>query len=193
MPVARVVIVTEGTRTEPEYFKIFVRIHGARTVEVVPIGLGGDPRKVVERAIIELSELRKDSLGGKDSAWAVYDRDEHPRFAEAKDLALAHGVGLAVSNPCFELWGVFHYRDLNAQVGRHDCQRLLSESCPAYSLRKGKLFNDAEVIENNYLAAVERGHASLVRRTQEGDPEGNPSTSVHQLTEHIKNVASSSK
>lgn len=189
MPVARVVIVTEGTRTEPEYFKIFVRIHGARTVEVVPIGLGGDPKKVVQRAIVELKKLRKDPLGGKDSVWAVYDRDERSRLAEAKDMALANGVGLAVSNPCFELWGVFHYHDLNAQMDRRDCQRLLSQSCPAYSLHKGKLFNDAEVIENNYPAAVRRGRASLVHRTREGDPEGNPSTSVHQLTEHIKSVA----
>ena len=88
MPVARVVIVTEGTRTEPEYFKIFVRIHGARTVEVVPIGLGGDPRKVVERAIIELSELRKDPLGGKDSVWAVYENSSTTRKSSRTTILL---------------------------------------------------------------------------------------------------------
>ena len=187
MPAARVVIVTEGARTEPEYFKTFVRIHSAPTVEIIPIGLGGDPRKVVDRAITELRNLRQDAhISRKDSVWAVFDRDEHPRFAEAKNLALAHGVGLAVSNPCFELWGVFHYRDLDAPMRRQNCQRLLSENCPSYSLHGGKLFNDAEVIEKNYPDAVERGRASLIRRTQEGDPKGNPSTSVHRLTEHIK-------
>ena len=77
MPAARVVIVTEGARTEPEYFKTFVRIHSAPTVEVIPIGLGGDPRKVVDQAITELRNLRQDAhISRKDSVWAVFDRDE---------------------------------------------------------------------------------------------------------------------
>ena len=104
-PAARTIIVTEGERTEPEYLKAFVRIHGVKAAEV--IGVGEEPRAVVERAISERSKLRKDPLGRHDTVWAMFDRDEHPRFAEAKNLALAHGVQLAVSNPCFELWGVF--------------------------------------------------------------------------------------
>lgn len=185
-PAARTIIVTEGERTEPEYLKTFVRIHDVKAAVI--IGGGGDPRAVVERAISERSKLRKDSLGRHDTVWAVFDRDEHPRFAEAKNLALAHDVKLAVSNPCFELWGVFHYRDCDAHVDRRKCQRLLEQNCSAYSVRSGKLFNDEKVIRENYSAAVQRGKVSLIRREEEGKPHGNPSTSVHCLTECIINA-----
>lgn len=185
-PAARTIIVTEGERTEPEYLKTFVRIQGVKTAVV--IGVGGDPRAVVERAMSERSKLRKDSLGRYDTVWAMFDRDEHPRFAEAKNLAEEHGVQLAVSNPCFELWGVFHYRDWDAHVDRRECQRLLTQNCPIYSARAGKLFNDEKVIRENYSAAVQRGKDSLIRREKEGDPHGNPSTSVHCLTECIINA-----
>ena len=185
LPAARIVIVTEGQKTEPEYLRTFAGIHGTKTVEVIPIGIGGEPRAVVKRAVDELRQVKRDSLGKRDSVWAVFDRDEHPRFYEAKDLASAHGVRLAISNPCFELWGIFHYQDLDAPMDRHKCQRILEESCPTYSASGSKLFADQEAIRENHPLAVERGKNSLIRREEEDDPEGNPSTSVHLLTEHI--------
>ena len=186
-PAARIVIVTEGQRTEPEYLKSFVSIHGAKAVDV--IGIRGDPKTVVRRAVEELQEVNKDSLGKLDSVWAVFDRDEHVRFNEAKDLASAHGVRLVISNPCFELWGIFHYQNRDAFVGRHECQRILEEHCSTYSASSGKLFNDKEAIRKNYPSAVERGKRSLIRRMEEGDPEGNPSTAMHLLTEHIEKAS----
>ena len=185
-PAARIIIVTEGQRTEPAYLRNFAGIHGARTVEVIPIGIGGEPKTVVRRAIDELRKVKRDSLGRRDSVWAVFDRDEHPRFYEAKNLASAHGVRLALSNPCFELWGIFHYRDWDAPVDRRECQRILEKDCSTYSVAGGKLFVDQEVILQSYASAVERGRRSLIRRREEGDPpEGNPSTAMHMLTEHI--------
>ena len=188
-PAARIVIVTEGQKTEPEYLKNFARIHGAKTVEVIPIGIGGEPKAVVRRAIDVLRRVNKDSLGGRDSVWAVFDRDEHPRFYEAKDLASAHGIQLAISNPCFELWGIFHYQDRDAFVDRHECQRILAEHCSTYSASGSKLFIDQEAIRKNHPSAVERGKRSLIRRKEEGNPEGNPSTAMHLLTEHIEEAS----
>lgn len=185
-PAARIIIVTEGQRTEPEYLKNFADIHGAKTVEVIPIGIGGEPKTVVKRAIDELRKVKKDSLGSRDSVWAVFDRDEHPRFYEAKNLASAHGVQLALSNPCFELWGIFHYRDWDAYVDRHECQRILEENCSTYFAGGGKLFIDREAIRKNHPSAVARGKRSLIRRSEEGNPEGNPSTAMHLLMEHIE-------
>lgn len=188
-PAARIVIVTEGQRTEPEYLKSFARIHSAKTVEVIPIGIGGEPKAVVRRAIDELRKMNRDSLGRRDSVWAVFDRDEHPRFYEAKDLASAHGIRLALSNPCFELWGIFHYRDWDASVSRHECQHILEEHCSTYSASGRKLFIDQEAIWENHSSAVERGKRSLIRRIEEGNPEGNPSTAMHLLAEHIEKAS----
>lgn len=190
-PAARIVIVTEGQRTEPEYLKNFARIHSAKTVEVIPIGIGAEPKAVVRRAVDELQKVKKDPLRRHDSVWAVFDRDEHQRFYEAKDLASAHGVRLALSNPCFELWGIFHYRDWDASVDRHECQHILEEHCSTYSSSGSKLFIDQEAIRENHYSAVERGKKSLIRRREEDDPEGNPSTAMHLLTEHIEKASKS--
>ena len=188
LPAARIVVVAEGASTEPTYLKVFSLVHGSPSVRVVLIGGVGDPRAVVERAIKEKGELKADTLAGRDSVWAMFDRDAHARFDEARDLARGNSIPLAVSNPCFELWAVFHYRDHDAPIDRHACQRMLRRLCPSYRERRGKVFDDPGVIENGYPNAVERAGSSLARREAEGVAGGNPSTTVHCLTEHIRRL-----
>ena len=183
---ARIVVVSEGVSTEPAYLKAFNRFHGSRSAGLVTIGVGGDPRAVVERAIEESMKLKNDPLAARDSIWAMFDRDIHARFDEAKDLARGNRIPLAVSNPCFELWGILHYQDQDAPLGRHECQRKLGELCPDYRAGGGKVFDDPEAIERRYPVAVERANVSVERRDEEGAPGGNPSTTIHLLTEHIR-------
>ena len=184
-PAARVVIVTEGAVTEPKYLRSFNSVHTENSIKLVIRPVGGDPRRVVDRAVQEKRALRGDSLAIQDTVWAVFDRDIHPRFDEAVDMARANGVRLAVSNPCFEIWGVFHYRDFDAPVNRHECQSELANLCKSYSTGGSKVFDDSEAIGQGYSDAVARARNSCKRRREEGDPEGNPSTRVHLLTEHI--------
>ena len=183
---ARIVVVTEGASTEPTYLKVFSRSYGHQSLRLVPIGGVGDPRAVVERAIEESEKLKGDPLAGRDSVWAMFDRDAHARFDEAKDLARGNGIPLAVSNPCFELWAVFHYRDHDAPIDRHACQQMLRELCPGYRKKGGKVFDDWNAIENGYPNAVERAESSLARREAEGVAGENPSTTVHRLTEYVR-------
>lgn len=186
-PAARIVIVTEGESTEPAYLRTFGRVCGEPSAvrpKIIPAA--GDPRAVVERAIVELRKLRGDKLASRDSVWAMFDRDEHPRFAEAKILARDNGISMAISNPCFELWGIFHYRDYDAPLDRHESQRQLARLCSTYVSDRGKLFDDPEIIRDNYADARQRAETSLTRRLEEGTPEGNPSTTVHRLTERIR-------
>ena len=175
------IVVTEGENTEPQYIYEFARIHRAPNARVV--GTGFDPQGVVEKAV----EL-KESLGrdAKAHVWAVFDRDDHPRFDQALRLAQQTGINVAVSNPCFEIWAVFHYRDHAGPIKAHGCQRLLEQLCESYQKGSGKLFKDADVIRTKHDAAVQRGKQSLHDREKEGDPRGNPSTSMHVLMESIR-------
>ena len=186
-PARRVVVVTEGASTEPGYLRAFeqlcrdqepVRLHLIRGV--------GAPRTVVDRAAEELKKSKRDRLGARDSVWAMFDRDEHARFEDAKDKARGNGISLAVSNPCFELWAIFHYQECDAPLHRHECQRMLEKLCPTYDRRGSKSFADPGVIASGYRAAVERAKNSLERRAEEDAPGGNPSTTVHELTEHLR-------
>ena len=197
-PALRIVVVSEGKVTEPGYLKVFFdRLHGDQSSARLVLRKGvGDPRAVVERAIKESKELRHNRLGGRDTVWAMFDRDEHPRFAQAKDMARGNRrnrIRFAISNPCFELWGILHYQECDAPLDRHECQKKLGELCPGYSNKKGKIFDDPEVIESKYQDAVGRAENALTRRREEGDPEGNPSTTVHRLTEHILEVVERSR
>jgi hypothetical protein len=54
-----------------------------------------------------------------DEVWCVFDVDEHPKLAEARDQANANGIQLAVSNPCFELWLLLHFQEHRAHAGGH--------------------------------------------------------------------------
>ena len=145
-PAARIVVVTEGGSTEPAYLRVFGRIYGepsAVRLNIIPAA--GDPRAVVERAITELRKLRGDKLASKDTVWAMFDRDEHPRFDEARIMARDNGISMAISNPCFELWGIFHYRDYDAPLDR-PCQppcripiaQVLHRSCQSRERRPGR-------------------------------------------------------
>ena len=187
LPTARVVVCTEGEVTEIKYLKAFCRSCVGPRVRLVPIPVGREPRAVVERAIEEKSRVARDTLADRDSFWAMFDRDAHLRYAEAKDLAWGNRIQLAVSDPCFELWGILHYQNQDGPVDRHECQRKLETLCDGYSRREGKVFSDLTAITENYADAVNRAKRLLVRREEEGIPEGNPSSTVHLLTEHIRN------
>ena len=108
-------------------------------------------------------------------------------------MAHGNGIRLAISDPCFELWGILHYQECNASLDRHECQNKLGEWCPGYSKKKRKVFDDPKVIEHNYRDAVGRAENALTRRREEGRPEGNPSTTVHRLTEYILEVVEQSR
>ena len=108
-------------------------------------------------------------------------------------MAHGNGIRLAISNPCFELWGILHYQECNASLDRHECQKKLGVLCPSYSNKKGKVFDDPEVIESKYRDAVGRAENSRIRRREEGNRWGNPSTTVHRLTEHILEIVEQSR
>ena len=185
-PAARIVVATEGKVTEPEYLKAFNRIYENPSAQIALIPVGGDPGTVVERAIEEKENSKHDPLAKHDTYWAMFDRDSHPRYEEARDLTRGNGILLATSNPCFELWGVLHYQEQNAPIDRRECQRKLEKLCPDYNASGGKTFGDRQTIGQSYPKAVERSSDSLQRRENEGSPGGNPSTTVHHLTESIR-------
>lgn len=114
----RFLIVCEGEKTEPNYFRAF-RVPG-RVVDVE--GIGGDPMTVVDEAL----RLRRN--GEYEQVWCVFDRDSFAvnRFVGAITRAQAKGMQVAYTNEAFELWYLLHFDYVDSGVPRAEYARLLA-------------------------------------------------------------------
>ena len=173
----------EGTVTEPQYIDVFRQWFGHRNARLQMVRGAGDPCSVVERAIEELDKLTNDALAGQDTVWVMFDRDTHPGFQEARNRASSVGIRFAVSNPCFELWGILHFQDQNAHLDQRECQRVLEELCSQYNRRSNKVFASEELVRTGSAIAATRARRLLDLHNRNGTPGGCPSTTVHELLE----------
>lgn len=192
-PKLKIVIVSEGKRTEPSYFDDFARLSRNGLVKVETVGLGAVPLSVVIRATEEYGKLKRlarkqgDSFANTFEIWAVFDRDEHVKFNEAIQQAEAHKIKVAYSNPCFEIWGLMHYRAVDGHIDRHPAQRELHTVHPSYHHDDNPVLDVVSLQGEPYKTALKNAQCALIRREEEGDLRGNPSTTVHLLAEQIKN------
>lgn len=155
-----VLIVTGGRCTEPAYFNGLARVHRAR----VKVRQKTDsPEKLVRYAKSIFTEDEYDSM------WCVVDVDEFDIEA-ARAEADRQGVGLVVSDPCFELWLVLHFADHRGHIdsGKAAC-KLLAKHLPGYDKKL------------DYAAFDDRVEVAIKRAKEL--PAGNPSTDVWRLVE----------
>jgi hypothetical protein len=167
-------------------------MHALIDIEVTPAA--GVPYTIAESAA-ELSRqnrrAKRNSYEKRDEIWAAFDRDAHPRYEEAIALCHAHGVNVARSNPCFEVWLILHEQDYDKPDGRHSVQAHLQSLRPEYDPNRGKTPNCVDLITR--IKEAERRAAVLCsRRENEGAPFGAASTTVHLLTQRIRTAAEES-
>lgn len=107
--VRRILVVTEGTRTEPQYVEglsNYLRSKGSTAV-VKTVDVGKDPLKVVKKCLEKRDEARRT---GKDfdECVCLVDVDQHQSLPAAVELAEQESVLLLVSNLKFEVWLRWH-------------------------------------------------------------------------------------
>lgn len=110
----RVLIVCEGTKTEPQYLRellddLDIRPH----VVCVAPNDGTSPKSVVSHALA-LYEKNDKAGDAFDQVYCVFDRDNHTTFDDTvqkiKDLTAAGKPFVAItSTPCFEVWLLLHF------------------------------------------------------------------------------------
>ncbi|MGL4820333.1 MAG: RloB family protein [Bacilli bacterium] len=169
-----ILIVCEGKKTEPNYFKSF------ELAEVRVIGLGANTVSLVTKAI----ELKAD--GEYDQVWCVFDRDSFKtgQFYRAIMLAEQNGMQTAYSNEAFELWYVLHFDYLDTAITRVEYQKRLTRL-----LGKKYQKNDTEMYDLllHHRENALKNAKNLMRKYESGsNPEHNkPSTTVHLLVEEL--------
>lgn len=106
-----IVVFCEGEASEPDYIKGLKRLPHVQENTAVDIEIDPDqgvPMTLVKRAVERQAD---DEV---DECWCVFDVEwpkNHPNLRQALDLARRHGVKVAVSNPCFEVWLILHLQD----------------------------------------------------------------------------------
>ncbi len=109
----RYLIVCEGTKTEPYYFKELLEdLHIRQQVRIAPNN-GVTPDRIVKHA---LDLYDNEALSGDtyDQVYCVFDRDTHTTFdaavQRAKDLSSrGKPIEAITSTPCFEFWLLLHF------------------------------------------------------------------------------------
>ncbi len=155
---ARVLIVTEGRKTEPLYLeeiRAAHRLHSAN-VAIQPSQLGTAPKQVVAYA----RDLFKNGDPHRgipkrafDQIYAVFDRDDHSSYFDALSMAAALDGTLLndikervvfkaiASVPSFELWLLLHYVDIQAPIHRDVVMHQLKQFIPNYDKGMRNVFS----------------------------------------------------
>jgi hypothetical protein len=151
-----ILIVCEGRETEPNYFWGLQRAVRQNFSVVVKEGKGGSCLAVVQQAI---AELEKAAARGEDfnEGWCVFDVEQagqRGQVIKARTLAEQHGIRLALSNPCFEVWLLTHF--VRTKKDFADCSKVEKALNKHWSPEFGQDY------EKNY----EKVYARLESRTE---------------------------
>ena len=170
----RFLIVCEGGKTEPNYFRRFAV--NANIVELVVEGLGDNTLSLVQQAC---DRMRQEDY---DQVWCVFDRDSFPaeRFNAALQLAGQRGIRVAYSNQAFGLWYLLHYDYHNVAASRHDYGPMLTERMgSSYRKNSQELY---DLLVERQPEAILNAQRLLDFYAPDHNPErDNPCTTVHVL------------
>ena len=180
-PAKKFVLYSEGKNTEPAYFRAFEASLPGALIELEIIKAVGVPVTIAEAAAKR--KKSKTALQPGDEVWAVFDRDAHPAFDRAIATCHDNGVGLAISNPCFELWLILHSEEFGRPDDRHQIQAHFQKLCPEYDPKGGKT-PDCKVLVADVLAAERRAEAQRSERAKDGAD--HPMTTVDLLTKAMR-------
>ena len=117
--------------------------------------------------------------------WLFFDRDEHPTWEETILKAQKEKFHLGISNPCFEVWALLHFRRQNAFISRGNCQKILEDYLPSYNHRNNPILSiDAllpllEQAKQNAVQIFDEDRGLLIK---------NPSTTVWQFLDVIGTI-----
>ena len=182
-PLPVIHLLTEGRLTEVEYFTNWGRELRAH-VRVTIDDFHGTPARLVDRAVMLQTERKKAIQRGRDArfdaTWCVFDQDDHPGVDAAIALARQHDIGIAHSNPCFELWLSLHGTSVTRNTDRGEIQRQAQSN--RFTAAK-RLHDDAwPRLMATWADAQSRANELDRRHKGNGSPaNSNPSTTVGHL------------
>ena len=159
----KILIACEG-QTEPKYFNAIrkdLRL-SEEQIEVIPHD-GTDPLSVVN-AVLEAQKDKKREktwFDDQDSAWAVFDGDEHiannrPNWCQAIQIAKSQKINLAITNPSIEFWYLIHFQDHSATIARDKAKERLKQHIPNYDKARCYYQEQLKGLTNHAIARAKK-------------------------------------
>lgn len=123
-----ILIVCEGTRTEPNYFRSF-EIFTNDVIDLDVEGLGKHTLDLVEKADLIKKKNEKNKGINYSIVWVVFDKDSFSdeEFNLAIDKAKNKSFKVAYSNECFEIWYFLHFYFCDSSIDRHNLFRKIDD------------------------------------------------------------------
>jgi hypothetical protein len=202
----RILIVCEGTKTEPTYFRSIInqhRLNGAvedgRRLQWDVEGAARSTLTLVERA----ASMQRPGADRYDEIWCVFDKDsfKDEDFDNAIKKTEDHRfLRSAWSNEAFELWYVLHFQYLDTApagaggTARSYYQHRLTELLREHYGRDRYAKNDPEMyvlLGSERLQGAMRNARKLLACWHDGVPchKRKPATTVHVLVEAMLRYA----
>lgn len=185
-------IVCEGEKTEPNYFRAVIDDFPIGSIVLVDIeGTGKNTLSIIDECI----SLRDKSLREYDRIWAVFDRDSFPavNFDNAINKAEANQIKCAWSNEAFELWFLLHFQFVNTAMNRDSYKSFLEREVRKKGLRDYVYLKNSISIYNvlkttgNRNQAIEWAQILEDVYTNRSYSRHNPCTKVHHLINELYN------
>lgn len=187
-------IITEGTKTEPNYFKSIKELinqNYSERIHLEIVGQGDNTVNLFDKA----KQLVRENPNGYKHVWIIYDTDDFPKDKidvvpvlcenESNSDCKYHAIW---SNQCIELWFLLHFSFMHSDLHRDEYKSKLSENLNAigagdYSKNREDIFL---VVKNYQNFAIE--NAKRLDKINLGKTPSNsaPGTKVFELIEKLK-------
>lgn len=189
-----VLIVCEGTETEPNYFKGLRTFEKLSSVNVEVISGERSAATFVVNTAIQMKNNQEEEMP-YDKIYCVIDGDVPHHLSEANKLAKQYGVEMIISYPCIEYWYLCHFKFSRSPIEKtgnrsvgDNCEYLLNiewdkEFREQY---KKNLSNVYQKLYSKLDIAIKNAKTALKQAQQE--KEFNPSTQVHELVSYLRKI-----
>lgn len=191
--IVRFLIVCEGKKTEPNYFRAFTE-RWSEVKEIKVAGCGCSTCQLIIEAKKLREKLEHERQVSFDRVWLVFDKDEFKDFNKAIADAKKEGMNCAWSNQAFELWYVLHFQYLDTGVDRKQYIEMIEDKVRKAS--KNKKFKYKKNAVGFYQILQEHGdeeqatkRAQKLREIREEEKNyaaHNPRTEVDLLVDELR-------
>jgi hypothetical protein len=194
-----ILIVCEGTETEPNYFQELRKYLKLSSIDVRIQDRGGAPISLIEEACKRKNQREKEAkqgganVGKFDAVWCVFDVENptrNPTFNEAVQMAENCQYALAISNPAFEFWYILHFEQTTRPFENgKEVKNYLQKYIPHYH-EAMPVFN---VLIDHTPKAIQRAKEVIEKHPDNELRFPNPSTEVHLLVEEMIDMSPSGR